>query len=109
MGISTVLTRSDLGGALSGDDSSGDRIIQWRACIKMMMAHPFLGVGPKEAQYEMINYGGIRGVVPHNTLLQVFAESGIPGGLFFMLCSILPLWKARGFFLKEYLDTNKPS
>jgi len=98
-GITNVLTRSDLiPGQLSGDDSSENRIVQWKACIRMVRAHPFLGVGPGESPFEMRKYGGIQGLVPHNTLVQVFAETGIPGGIFFVLCTILPLWEAGKFF-----------
>jgi O-antigen ligase len=97
-GIATVLTRTDLGGELRGDASSEDRIVQWKACLRMVRAHPILGIGPHEAASEMRNYGGVRGLVPHNTLIQVFAETGIPGGLFFVMCTIYPLWEAYKFF-----------
>lgn len=97
-GIATVLTRTDLGGELRGDASSEDRIVQWKACLRMVRAHPILGIGPHEAASEMRNYGGVRGLVPHNTLIQVFAETGIPGGLFFVMCTIYPLREAYKFF-----------
>ncbi|WDN87078.1 hypothetical protein BuS5_00046 [Desulfosarcina sp. BuS5] len=98
-GVATVLTRSDLmPGHLSGDDSSENRILQWKACLRMVKAHPFLGVGPGESAYEMRSYGGIRGLVPHNTLIQAFAETGIPGGIFFVMFTIFPLWEAWKFF-----------
>jgi len=97
-GLATVLTRSDLAGQLTGDASSENRIVQWKACLRMVRAHPFLGVGPGESRFEMRNYGGIRGLVPHNTLIQVFAETGIPGGICFFLCTCYPLWEAWEFF-----------
>ena len=98
-GIATVFTRSDLtSGQLSGDASCEKRIEQWKACLRMVKSHPFLGVGPGESLFEMRNYGGIRGMVPHNTLVQVFAETGIPGGIFFIMCTIFPIWEARKFF-----------
>jgi len=46
----------------------------------------------------MVDFGGVRGLMPHNTLVQVFAETGIPGGLFFVMCTIYPLWEAWKFF-----------
>ncbi len=90
VGLTTVLARDDLT-ALSGDASSEHRVEQWRACYKMIKAHPFLGVGPGESTGEMRNYGGIRGLPPHNTIIQVFAETGIPGGIFFVLFGLSPL------------------
>lgn len=98
-GIANVLSRSDLlPGQLSGDSSSENRIVQWKACMKMTLCHPFLGIGPNEARFQARDYGGVRGLMPHNTLVQVFAETGIPGGIFFILCTIYPLWEAWNFF-----------
>lgn len=109
-GVATVFTRSDLmTGQLSGDDSSEHRILQWKACLRMVRTHPFLGVGPNESRFEMRNYGGIRGLVPHNTLIQAFAETGIPGGIFFVLCTIFPLWEAWKFFKNNQDKMSIPS
>ena len=91
IGLANVLLRQDLSG-LSGDDSSENRIEQWHAAARMVKAHPFLGVGPFEAAGEMRNYGGIRGLAIHNTIIQAFAETGIPGGILFVLFSLGPLF-----------------
>jgi len=99
IGLANVFTRSDLmPGKLTGDSSSENRIVQWKACIRMVLHHPLLGVGPNEARFQARDYGGVRGLMPHNTLVQVFAETGIPGGLFFVMCTIYPLWEAWKFF-----------
>lgn len=105
IGLVTVLARSDLS-ALSGDESSENRLEQWSACGRMIMTHPFLGVGPDEAVAEMSNYGGIKGLVPHNTIIQVFAETGIPGGIFFFLFGIAPVIR---FFknIKQYISSEE--
>ena len=109
-GITNVLTRSDLlPEQLLGDNSSENRIVQWKACIRMVRAHPFLGVGPNEARFQMRDYGGERGLMPHNTLVQVLAETGIPGGIFFVLCTILPLWEAWKFFRNNQEKMSIPS
>jgi len=109
-GISTVMTRSDLvPGQLTGDASSEGRLEQWRACLRMVKDHPFLGVGPGEAIYKMREYHGIPGLVPHNTLVQAFAETGIPGGIFFVLCTIFPLWEAWKFFISNRDKMAMPS
>jgi len=104
VGLANVLSRSDLDG-LSGDASSENRIEQWRACGRMVRAHPFLGVGPGEAASEMRDYGGIRGLAPHNTIIQVFAETGFPGGIFFVLFGMTPIVK---FFrnAKRYITSK---
>lgn len=89
VGLNTVLSRSDLT-ELSGDGSSEGRIEQWIACMRMIKSHPLLGVGPDNSTEEMKNYGGIRGLPPHNTIIQVFAETGIFGGFLFLLFGIKP-------------------
>jgi O-antigen ligase len=41
----------------------------------------------------------------HNTLLQIFAETGIPGGVFFTLFCLIPLFEIRKFQKKnKYSD-----
>ncbi|OGS26266.1 MAG: hypothetical protein A2339_01570 [Elusimicrobia bacterium RIFOXYB12_FULL_50_12] len=90
VGITNVLSRSDLN-ALSGDSSSENRIEQWKVGLSMLKDHPVFGVGPGEFTTYVRQYGGIPGMQPHNTLLQVFAESGIFGGVFFLLLVSYPL------------------
>jgi len=98
VGVANVLSRSDLSSSgLSGDASSENRLEQWNACFRMIKDHPFFGVGPNNARYEMRSYGGIPGLPPHNTLVQVFAETGIPGGIFFFLFTFYPLLSAYKF------------
>jgi O-antigen ligase len=92
VGKASVLSRHDLSG-LSGDDSSENRIEQWKAGIGMLERHPLLGVGPFQFSDNAAEYGGIHGLQAHNTLLQVFAESGIPGGIFFALFTFYPFYR----------------
>lgn len=92
IGLTSILSRGDLAGAgLSGDASSENRIEQWYAAARMVRARPFFGIGPGEFSSEAETFGGIRGVQAHNTLIQVFAETGILGGLFFALFSLTPI------------------
>jgi hypothetical protein len=91
VGITNVLGRNDLSGGLSGDDSSENRIEQWKAGMRMVVAKPLLGVGRDEFAPSAMDYGGIRGLQPHNTLVQVFAESGVITGFFFTCFSLYPL------------------
>jgi len=105
-GLSVVLQRDDLEGQISGDASSEDRIVQWKACLRMLRDHPILGIGPGESVYAMRDYGGVRGLPPHNTLIQVFAETGIPGGVFFVLFSCYPIWDAWKYFRKKRAESK---
>lgn len=91
-GVAVITSRGDLKG-LHGDDSSENRLVQWEAGIKMLKSNPFLGVGPDEFEAEAEKYGGIHGLAPHNTLIQVFAETGFFGGVFFALFSCQPLYR----------------
>jgi putative inorganic carbon (hco3(-)) transporter len=61
-------------------DSTSDRIELWDICIKMMEYHPFVGVGPMHYYW----YTKV-GTHPHNSVLQLGAEWGIPATLI-MLC-----------------------
>jgi len=95
VGVVNILARPDLN-SLTGDDSSENRKIQWKAGIRMTLANPILGVGRGEFRYRAVDYGGIRGLQPHNTIIQVFGDTGIPGGIFYVLFAIWPLiegWK----------------
>lgn len=98
VGLTNVLGRGDLTTGLSGDESSENRIEQWKAGYRMTRAHPFFGIGPGEFTSEAGSYDGIQGLEPHNTFIKVFAESGVAGGLFFLIFSILPLKSALPIF-----------
>lgn len=94
VGITNVLSRSDLNG-LSGDDSSEDRIEQWKAGVRMVVRNPLFGVGRGEFDDSAVDYGGIRNLQPHNTIIQVVSETGIPGGIAFILFAFQPLIEIR--------------
>lgn len=99
-GVKMVLQRTDLK-ALTGDASSENRIVQWKAGIRMVYHHPFLGIGPGEFGPNARDYGGVRGLAPHNTIVQAFAETGIFGGLFYFLISYLPFKNAYLLFFRK--------
>jgi O-antigen ligase len=90
-GIASILSRGGVGG-LRGDESSEDRIIQWKAGMRMLFHNPILGIGPDEFVSQAQDYGGVHGLMPHNTFVQAFAENGIFGGIFFSLMIFKPLW-----------------
>jgi O-antigen ligase len=98
VGKTHVLSRNDLT-ALSGDESSESRLEQWRAGLKMLSERPVLGIGPFQFSDEAENYGGIKGMEAHNTLLQVFSETGLAGGIVFSLFTFYPFY--RGWLLMK--------
>ncbi len=97
VGVSNVLGRSDLQSVI-GDDSSENRITQWKAGARMLMHHPLFGIGREQFGDRAEEYGGIHGLFPHNTLVQVFSETGLPGGIFFVLFAVYPLYESRTYF-----------
>lgn len=107
-GLNVVMSRGDLKG-IYGDDSSENRITQWEAGLNMVISHPFVGVGPDQFGDRAEEFGGIKGLAPHNTLVQVFAESGVPGGYFFIMFSFFPVvlgWgEIKGGKLKPFVES----
>lgn len=75
------------------EDSNTFRIIAWRSGIRMIEAHPWLGLGPDGPKYHFMEY--IPADVPrplpsgfyehvHNVYLQYAADRGIPTALVFL-------------------------
>ena len=107
IGIVNVMHREDGVAGLRGDGSSEDRIIQWKAAARMVVAHPLLGVGPGEFLSNAADFGGVRGLEPHNTIVQVFAETGIFAGTFFLLFGLFPVFKTLGTMKYERLSSSR--
>jgi len=94
IGIKGVLSRQDAVSGLRGDDSAESRIIQWKAGWRMLLSNPLFGVAPGQFRENAADYGGIRGLDPHNTFVQVYSETGVLGGLFFTFFSFFSFWGA---------------
>ena len=64
-----------------------DRVFAWRAGLRMIEAHPLLGIGLGEFKPQMQKYAD-PGVgfssIAHNTYLEVAAETGLPNFLVFV-------------------------
>ena len=72
----------------SDQEATQERIVAWKAGLKMIEAHPWTGVGlgnfkPLVRQYE--EAGDMRvETLAHNTYIEIAAEMGIPGLLLFL-------------------------
>jgi probable O-glycosylation ligase (exosortase A-associated) len=88
------------------DASAIARIQTWETGLKMIKAHPLLGVGPLNFQSQYSNYlvDKYRGAsnyhprAPHNAYVALAAESGIPSTLLFVSfvgATIIAMWRLR--------------
>lgn len=77
----------------SSDPSNYARIAIWRAGLRMVYAHPWVGVGPQRVSKVFYDYhsypedrhrSGFFPVHMHNNVLQFAAERGIPCALFWL-------------------------
>lgn len=86
------------------DVTGQQRIILWRASIKMADEYPLTGVGPNNFVFVNKNYFGSElQLVQHNIFLQVLSELGYPGLVLFLLMiigSFYTQWMTRKI-LKE--------
>ena len=71
------------GAGYTAEDAESGRFELWKAGIRMLQHHPFLGVGSRRfAEYSSDYYDlshDMRGKVSHNTYVEVFAGSGFLG------------------------------
>jgi len=81
------------------DPSALGRLQAWEAGLKMMKAHPFLGVGPLNFLPQFQKYfPGYHARVAHNAFIALGAESGIPSVLLFasfIALAIGDMWWTR--------------
>src|SRR5262249_7876840 len=88
------------------DPSAIARIQTWETGLKMIRAHPILGVGPLNFQSQYSNYllekykdaDNYHPRAPHNAYVALAAESGIPSLLFFISfigATIVTMWRLR--------------
>ena len=80
------------------DYSTNYRLNLWKASIEMLKDNPFLGLGIGNWKIESINYSKdyiTQYEVPkhaHNDFLQIIAETGFFGGIFFLTFLISPFY-----------------
>jgi probable O-glycosylation ligase (exosortase A-associated) len=86
------------------DESAMGRIHAWKAGVSMFADRPLLGVGV--GAYEVaygVKYGGKRGpwFAPHNTYIQIGAETGFFGILFY-LALLFYIYRQSDLLTKSY-------
>ncbi len=78
-------------------DTSSDRLELWRLCIAIIQDHPIFGVGPMH--FAWVSQTSAH---PHNSVLQIMAEFGLPAALIILAMAFYGLrcWLKR-FSLKN--------
>lgn len=94
------------------DTSAQIRMAQWQAGIRMFSEYPLTGVGPGNFPYLSPLYTGFRvqggqggGFVAHNTYIELLAETGFAGLLFYLLSVIITV--AGLIKMKKTFVSNK--
>lgn len=89
------------------DASAESRFYLWKAGTKIMLDHPWIGVGPNASRYYVPSYyeGGLdtSAKALHNLFFEVGCENGIPGLCIFLTFYALPwlyVFVNRHHFLK---------
>ncbi len=88
--VPIILARGDVATYFGGDASAENRIDAWVAGLRMIRDHPILGVGLGEFPDHAGDYGANK-MIAHNTFLSVTAETGLTGGLLFVLILVTTL------------------
>ncbi|WP_457570422.1 O-antigen ligase family protein [Desulfovulcanus sp.] len=71
------------------ESSAESRINAWKAAMKMIAEHPFVGVGLSAFGAAFQDFSDRKPREAHNTFFQIAAESGLVAGLMYMLV----LWR----------------
>jgi putative inorganic carbon (HCO3(-)) transporter len=99
----------------TSDPSNYARIAIWKAGIRMVHEHPWLGVGPQRVSKVFYDYhpnredrrrSGFYPVHMHNNLLQFAAERGIPCALFWLWLMLKLAWDHWRRFRKAFAGGN---
>jgi hypothetical protein len=72
-----------------------ERWFIYLACLKTALSHPLLGIGPMHLSIKLLPMGEYSGWIatPHNTLLKILAEWGIPAFILFCATACMALYK----------------
>lgn len=78
-------------------DTSSDRLELWRLCVSIIQDHPIFGVGPMH--FAWVSQTSAH---PHNSVLQIMAEFGLPAALIILAMAFYGL----GCWLKRFSLKN---
>jgi putative inorganic carbon (HCO3(-)) transporter len=102
-----------LSGMNPADPNTRNRIELFETSIRLIRDNPWLGVGPKNVKYEALRYRG-RNEYPdwmyqhmHNNVLQIAAETGIPGLILWLWFMVRLAWDAARCF--RHANARSPS
>jgi putative inorganic carbon (hco3(-)) transporter len=105
--FSTTLERLAI---VRGDTLLGGREALWQAASKLILEHPWSGVGIGNAPYAVLPYLrplrsilGLDWASLHNPLLTIWAETGFVGLLFYLAVLGSAVWS----FLRQYLHSRR--
>jgi putative inorganic carbon (hco3(-)) transporter len=92
----------------TADPDTRNRIELFQTSMRLIRDNPWFGVGPKNVKYEALRYRG-QNEFPdwlyqhmHNNMLQIAAESGIPGLILWLWLMVRLAWDA----LRCYRNAN---
>jgi len=87
------------------DDSAQSRFDSWKAALGIVMDHPILGAGVRNANLLSHEYGAdMEGRTIHSVYLQIAADSGFPAlGLY--LATFFIAWRTLRRFQKQYRNS----
>ena len=78
----------DIDSATDGINGGSGRFVLWKAAVKIMLKYPIFGCGPENIQYIIHNYGASPLTIPHNEILHIGANMGIPAMLVYVTAII---------------------
>lgn len=94
------------------NNSVFERMLLWRNSVSMIKEHPLAGVGLSNWKLFFPSYGysgaaylnsdSVKFTRPHNDFLQIFAETGVLGFIFYLLFFICTAY----LIIKNYLKTR---
>ena len=96
VGSKLLLTRKDAKDFSGHDESVQNRFDAWYAGFQMLQSSPLIGVGSGNFADLSDDFGAGRKIQAHNTIIKVFAESGVLGGVCYLALIIAAfrlLWR----------------
>ncbi|MCP4545717.1 MAG: O-antigen ligase family protein [bacterium] len=102
LGSKMLLTRGDAQDFSGKDESVQNRFDAWYAGGAMLKSNPIIGVGSGRFPELSDDFGAGAAIQAHNTIIKVFAETGIAGGVCYLgilitaLLSLYRSWRRFG-------------